>query len=83
MQARLKELILESQERYDYQVRAVETMPDHIHLLASVLSSESVSHVVGRIKGYTSKILREEYPLLEKRLPCLWTRSNFVASTGV
>ena len=82
IQTRLKELILESQERYDYQVRAVETMPDHIHLLASIPPSESVSNVISRIKGYTSKILREEYPLLEKRLPCLWTRSKFVASTG-
>jgi putative transposase len=82
IQTRLKELILESQEQYDYQVRAVETMPDHIHLLASIPPSESVSNVISRIKGYTSKILREEYPLLEKRLPCLWTRSKFVASTG-
>lgn len=82
IQERLKALILEAQDRYGYIVRAVETMPDHVHLLASVPPSEPVSNVVGRIKGYTSKILREEYPSLRTRLPNLWTRSCFVASTG-
>lgn len=82
IQERLKALILEIQEKYGFTVRAIETMPDHIHLLASIPPSESVSNVIGRIKGYTSKILREEFPILSKRLPCLWTRSKFVSSTG-
>ena len=38
--------------------------------------------MISRIKGYTSKILREEFPELKTRLPNLWTRSRFVASTG-
>jgi putative transposase len=34
------------------------------------------------IKGYTSKILREEFPELRKRLPTLWTESKFISSVG-
>ena len=33
-------------------------------------------------KGIISKKLREEFPALQRRLPQLWTRSKFVASTG-
>ena len=33
------------------------------------------------IKGYTSKILREEFSELNK-MPSLWTRSYFVSTTG-
>ena len=82
IQDRLKTLILEAEEKYHYTIRAVETMPDHVHILVSIPPSEAVANVVGRIKGYTSKILREEFPALKSRLPNLWTRSRFVASTG-
>ncbi len=82
IQERLKALILEQQESYRYIVREVESMPDHIHLLASIPPEVSVTSVIGKIKGYTAKILRKEFPTLTRRLPCLWTRSKFVASAG-
>ena len=82
MQERLKSLILEAQDPYDYVVRAVETMPDHVHLLVSISPSVPVGTVVGRIKGYCSRYMREEFPQLKSRLPSLWTRSKFIATTG-
>ena len=82
MQHRIKEIVVENQEDYGYIVRAIECMPDHVHLLASIPPIEAVGVIVGRIKGIISKKLREEFPALQKRLPQLWTRSKFVASTG-
>ena len=82
IQERLKALVLEQQEAYGYLVREVESMPDHIHLLASVPPDISVTSVIGKIKGYTAKVLRSEFQSLTRRLPCLWTRSKFVASAG-
>ena len=82
IQERLKALIFEQQESYPYIVREVESMPDHIHLLASIPPEVSVTSVIGKIKGYTAKTLRNEFPTLTRRLPCLWTRSKFVASAG-
>jgi len=38
--------------------------------------------VLSKIKGYTSHTLREEFPALKKRLPCLWTNSNFISTCG-
>ena len=82
MQARLKEIVLESQEKYEFIVRALETMSDHVHLLISIPPTENVSIMIGKIKAMTAKVLREEFPHLKSRLPNLWTRSYFVASTG-
>ena len=82
IQERFKDLVLESQETSRFSIRALETMPDHIHLLMSIPPTESVSIIVGKIKGMTAKVLREEFPHLKSRLPNLWTRSYFVASTG-
>lgn len=33
------------------------------------------------VKGYTSRILRAEFPVLLK-MPTLWTRSYFVSTAG-
>ena len=82
IQARFKELVLEAQQTYGFIVRALETMTDHVHLLISIPPTENVSLMIGKIKGMTAKVLREEFSHLKSRLPNLWTRSYFVASTG-
>ena len=82
IQARFKELVLESQQTYGFIVRALETMTDHVHLLISIPPTENVSLMIGKIKGMTAKVLREEFSHLKSRLPNLWTRSYFVVSTG-
>lgn len=79
---RLKELIIEKQEDYGYDVLDMEVMPDHVHLLLDVDPKIGIYSVITKIKGYTSKQLREEFPALKKRIPTLWTHSKFVSSVG-
>ena len=38
--------------------------------------------MVKRIKGISSRILREEFSWLKSRLPTLWTNSYFVSTVG-
>ena len=79
---RLKELIMEKQEEYGYEVLDMEVMPDHVHLLLDVDPKIGIYSVVTKIKGYTSKQLREEFPAVKKRIPTLWTHSKFISSVG-
>ena len=79
---RLKELITEKQEEYGYEVLDMEVMPDHVHLLLDVDPKIGIYSVITKIKGYTSKQLREEFPALKKRIPTLWTHSKFISSVG-
>jgi len=79
---RLKELILEKQSDYGYKVLEMEVMPDHVHLLIDVNPKKGVYYIVNRIKGYTSHVLREEFPELKRKLPTLWTHSKFISSVG-
>ena len=82
IQGRLKQLIREKQDEYEYQICEVETQPEHVHLLIEIPPIHSIHKIVGKIKAYTAKVLREEYPSLKSRLPSLWTRSKFVSSCG-
>jgi putative transposase len=79
---RMKQLILEKQDEYEYTVLGMEVMPDHTHLLLDINPKIGVYTVLSKIKGYTSHTLREEFPALKKRLPCLWTNSNFISTCG-
>ncbi len=79
---RLKDLILEKQEEYEYEVFEMEVMPDHVHLLLSVNPQIGIIKVIGQIKGFTANKLRKEFPWLKSRLPCMWTRNKFVSTVG-
>lgn len=80
---RLKQLIIQQTDSYDYQVDAIEVMPDHVHLIATINPQLAPTVVVGKIKGFTANKLRAEFPELKRLLqPSLWTRSKFISSTG-
>nr|WP_233616117.1 transposase [Actinomadura harenae] len=42
----------------------------------------SASYVANQFKGFTSRVLREEFPHLESPMPTLWSSSFFVALVG-
>jgi putative transposase len=41
-----------------------------------------IHRLVKQIKGRSSRLLRQEFPSLRRRLPTLWTNSYFVATVG-
>lgn len=82
IEARLKELLQNCGQDLPFEIAEMEIMPDHIHLLMDVDPQYGIHKAVKYVKGYTSKILREEYPSLRTRMPTLWTNSYFVATVG-
>lgn len=80
--ARLQELIYQIAAKLQSKVIELEIMPDHVHLLVEVDPQFGIHRLVKRLKGATSRILRQEFPLLKSRIPRLWTNSYFVATVG-
>jgi putative transposase len=60
----------------------METDKDHVHLLIGCDPQFGIHKVVKRMKGRSSRLLREEFPALKSRIPTLWTNSYFVATVG-
>lgn len=79
---RLKEIVHQVCNELEAEVEALEVMPDHVHLLVSADPQFGIHRLVKRIKGRSSRVLRQEFPHLRSRLPTLWTNSYFVATTG-
>jgi putative transposase len=42
----------------------------------------SSSHIANQFKGFTSPILRSQFPHLRSQLPTLWSSSYLAASVG-
>jgi putative transposase len=79
---RLKQLLKEKENDFGYRIMEMEVMPDHVHILIDAEPQRNITEIVNLIKGYTSHVLRNEFPSLRKRLPTLWTRSKFISSAG-
>jgi len=80
LKTRLEELIRETAPELGCEILALEIMPDHIHLVVSATPQWVPTQIVSRFKSKTSRILRQEFPFLQ-RMPSLWTRS-YVWSTA-
>lgn len=81
VEKRFKTLVKEKCKELNIEIIAIECDKDHTHMFLNCLPTFSPSDIMQSIKGYTSKILREEFVKLQK-MPSLWTRNYFVSTAG-
>lgn len=81
LDVRFKELVGQIAEKHDFNIVALETDEDHCHLFVNALPTYSPADIMTKIKGGTSRQLRDEFSEL-KAMPSLWTRSYFVSTAG-
>ncbi len=82
IEKRLKELLKTKAEEIGIEIVEMEVMPEHVHLFVKTKPTASPHWIIQQLKGYTSRVLRQEFPKLRTRLPSLWTRSYYVESVG-
>ena len=80
--ARLKEVLAAVSESHGWTLHTLEVMPDHVHLFVEADPTACAAEIVNRLKGASSRILRDEFPSLKSRLPTLWSRSYFAGTVG-
>ncbi|KRG09645.1 IS200/IS605 family transposase [Lederbergia galactosidilytica] len=81
VEERFKQLVQEICEELKIVIVALECDNDHTHMFLNALPTFSPADIMAKIKGVTSKKLREEFSHLQ-HLPSLWTRSYFVSTAG-
>ncbi|MCG8348991.1 MAG: IS200/IS605 family transposase [Chloroflexales bacterium] len=79
---RLKALLHEKADALGVTVEGLEVLPDHVHLFVAASPTDAPQYLANQFKGYTSRVLRDEFPGLKSRLPSLWRRSYSVGSAG-
>lgn len=81
---RLEELLREAAEVNRWRVHELSVQPDHAHLLLQIEPERSVSRVMQRLKGGTSRAIRAEFPDLREFLwgKHLWADGYFAETVG-
>jgi len=79
---RLEELLRHKATDLGVEIEGLEVLPDHVHLFVAASPTDAPQYLANQFKGYTSRVLREEFPGLKSRLPSLWSRSYYVGSAG-
>ena len=78
---RLDALIAGQASTLQLEIVRLAIQPDHVHPFVSADPDLAPSTIVGRIKGATARVLRDEFPDLRK-MPSMWTTSFFVSTAG-
>ncbi len=78
---RLFQVVSEVAKDHDWNVRALEIAPDHVHLFVEIHPTDAINQVVKAFKGRSAYLLRKEFSHLTK-LPSLWTNSYFFSTAG-
>ena len=55
---------------------------DHVHLLISCDTQFGIHRIVKGLKGFSARVLRENFPHLKSTMPSMWTNSYFCATVG-
>jgi putative transposase len=79
---RLKTIIQEVISESTAELLELAVMPEHVHLLVEVDPQYGIHRLIRMIKGRSSRLLRQEFPWLQSRLPPLWTNAYCVSTVG-
>ena len=78
METRLKEIIAFIAGKNGWEILALETMPEHVHLFIQISPRIFPNNTIVIINGTISILIRREFPELRRILQTLWTPSYFV-----
>lgn len=81
----LKSILFKISDRYGYEIKEIEVMPDHIHIFISTKPTVAPSDVVRTLKSISAIELFKQYPELKKfysRCGSLWSKGYFASSVG-
>jgi putative transposase len=79
---RLKGLLASKADELHVTLHTLEVMPDHVHVFVESDPGMAPAKLAAQFKGYTSRVLRQEFRHLRSQLPSLWSRSYYIGSVG-
>ena len=79
---RLEQIIRQVCAEHEAEVLSLEIQPEHVHVLVECDPQFGIHRLVRSIKGRSSRYMRQEFPVLKRKLPTLWTNSSCVSTVG-
>ena len=81
----LKQILHNICDRYSYVIKALEVMPDHIHIFVDAPQTVAPCDIVRTLKSLSAIEMFKAFPLLKQfyaRCGVLWSRGYFISTVG-
>ena len=82
---KLKEILHDICESYHYNMKALEVMPDHIHIFVDCPYTVAPADIARTLKSISAIRLLKEYPELKRfyaKCGVLWSPGSFISTIG-
>ena len=83
---RLKSILQDICARYYYRIKALEVMPDHVHIFVDAPQTVAPCDIARTLKGLSAVMLLRDDPALRKfyaRYGVLWSAGYFISTIGL
>lgn len=70
------------EKEYNFQIIKLKIEPNQVIMNVRCNPTFGINKVVTKLKDISAKELKNEFPSLEKRVPCIWTRDTFIQTIG-
>ena len=81
----LKQILHNICDKYGYRIKALEVMPDHIHIFVDASQTVAPCDIVRTLKSISAIELFKAFPQLKcfyARCGILWSRGYFISTVG-
>ena len=85
VESELKQILWIISTQYEFEIKEIEIMPDHIHLFISTKPTIAPTDVVRILKGISARELFKKFPKLKEfynRSGSLWSKGYFASTVG-
>jgi putative transposase len=79
---RLQPIIVEVCQQHQAEVLRLQIRPDHVPVLVECDPQFGMHRLVHLVKARSSQLLRQEFAVLKRKRPALWTNSYVVSTVG-
>ena len=81
----LKEILKSIAQQYSYQIKAMEIMPDHVHIFLKAPQTVAPVDIVRTLKSISAvKMFQQDAELKKHYAKCgsLWSRGHYISTIG-
>ena len=85
VESKLKEILQQICEKYHYQIKALEVMPDHIHIFVDCPQTVAPCDIARTLKSISAIQMFRAFPSLKRfyaRCGVLWSSRYFISTVG-
>jgi putative transposase len=85
VESKLKEILQQICEKYHYQIKALEVMPDHIHIFMDCPQTVAPCDIARTLKSISAIQMFRAFPSLKRfyaRCGVLWSSGYFISTVG-